>query len=515
MHGLPGALGVASTFPFVGRTAELERLRTLLPRAEGESGRVVLLGGEAGSGKSRLVREFAASAAEDGTLVLYGACDAVLRTPYGPFAEALDQLVRALEPDELREALGASGGELTRLLPDLGARAGGLAPAPDADPDTQRHRLHTAVAELLAGASRHHPALVVLEDLHWADGATLLLLRHLARAGGAPVLLVATFRDTEADVPAGLAETLADLRRHEVVRLRLPGLSDDEVAEFVQRAGGDGAARARAPAPRAHGGQRLPDVRALAGAARDGCGGARGRRDPRPPRAGRAGQPGERPRGRPGSGWPGSTPRTTDLLELAATAGTEVELDLVRRAAGLGDAELLRALDEAYASGMIDQVPGHGRVWRFGHELVRRALYDRLSGPRRAELHLRVGEALEAGDGRSGRALADLAHHFAAAAPFGPADRAVEYNLLAARAAGEALAFDEAAARLADRDRARRRRPRRGLPRARPGEPPRGRVARRARGVPARGRRSPASAATRSCSPTPRSATRRPAGGRA
>ena len=107
MHGLPGALGMTSAFPFVGRSAELERLRALLPRAEGEAGRVVLLGGEAGSGKSRLVREFAAGAAEDGTLVLYGACDAVLHTPYGPFVEALDQLVRALGP-ELPAALGAS-----------------------------------------------------------------------------------------------------------------------------------------------------------------------------------------------------------------------------------------------------------------------------------------------------------------------------------------------------------------------------------------------------------------------
>ena len=89
MHGLPGALGVTSTFPFVGRSAELDRLRTLLPRADGERSRVVVLGGEAGSGKSRLVRELAAGAAADGVRVLYGACDSVLRTPYGPLSYSL------------------------------------------------------------------------------------------------------------------------------------------------------------------------------------------------------------------------------------------------------------------------------------------------------------------------------------------------------------------------------------------------------------------------------------------
>ena len=141
-------------------------------------------------------------------------------------------------------------------------------------------------------------------------------------------------------------------------------------------------------------------------------------------------------------------PRTTDLLELAATAGTEFDLDVVRRAAGLADAELLAALDEAVRSGIIDEVPSRGLSCRFAHELVRRALYDRLSRPRRAELHLRVAEALEAGEARSGRALVDLAHHFALAAPFGPADRTAEYNVLAARAAGAALAFDEAAEHL-------------------------------------------------------------------
>src|SRR4051794_1347422 len=240
MLDLPGPLRPTSTFPFVGRSAELKTLRTLLPRGHGEGRRVVLLGGEPGSGKSRLVRELAAEAAGDGVLVLYGGCDAVVRTPYGPFVEALDHLVRATDPDEVRAAVGAAGGELRRLLPDLPARVGGFSAPVRADPDTERHRLHTAVADLLTGIGRRRPVLLVLEDGHWADAPTLLLLRYLARAAAdARLLLLATFRDAEADVPGTLSEALADLRRTDaVVRMRLGGLSSDEVTEFVRRAAG-------------------------------------------------------------------------------------------------------------------------------------------------------------------------------------------------------------------------------------------------------------------------------------
>src|SRR6266702_3875644 len=106
MDDLPASLAPVSAFPFVGRSAELEKLRTLMPSAAGEGRRVALLAGEPGSGKSRLVREFAREAAGDGALVLYGACDAVVRTPYGPFVEALDHLARVTDPQELRPALG-------------------------------------------------------------------------------------------------------------------------------------------------------------------------------------------------------------------------------------------------------------------------------------------------------------------------------------------------------------------------------------------------------------------------
>ena len=453
MDDLPGSLRLAPRFPFVGRAVELEALRTLMPSAQREGRRIALLGGEPGSGKSRLVREFATEAAGDGAVVLYGACDAVVRTPYGPFVEALDHLGRRTDPAELRDALGTSGGELTRLLPDLETRVGDLPASVKADPDTERHRLHTAVIDLLAGIGRRRPVLLILEDGHWADVPTLLLLRHLARAGGdARLLLVATFRDTEADVPEALSETLADLRRSDdVIRMRLAGLSDEEVTEFVSRAA------------RGDLGAGLPE---LAGAISNLTGGNpflvcelwRALVETRvlELRAGtiRVTRP-VTELGTPESVREVVSERlsrlaagTTDLLELAATAGPEFELDMLRRAGGLEEPALLAALDEAVRSAIIEELPAPGLAYRFTHELVRRALYDRLSGVRRAELHLRVGEALEGAKGRSGRTLADLAHHFAAAAPFGGGGRGVEYNLLAARAATGALDFDQAAERL-------------------------------------------------------------------
>lgn len=137
-------------------------------------------------------------------------------------------------------------------------------------------------------------------------------------------------------------------------------------------------------------------------------------------------------------------PRTTAVLELAATIGPDFELEAVRRAAGLAERELLAALEEAVGSGMVEELPAPRLACRFTHELVRRAVYDRLSRARRAELHLRVGEAL-ADAGAPERALA---HHFSVAAPLGGSARAIRYNVSAARAASAVLAFDEAASRL-------------------------------------------------------------------
>src|SRR3954468_480451 len=123
---LPGPLRLAPSLPFAGRSRELALLRTLVPHGESDSLRFALIGGEAGSGKSRLVREFAHEAAEGGTLILYGACDAVVQRPYPPFLEALHPLGRTVRPPALRSELGTGAGELTRLLPDLAHHLGAL-----------------------------------------------------------------------------------------------------------------------------------------------------------------------------------------------------------------------------------------------------------------------------------------------------------------------------------------------------------------------------------------------------
>jgi DNA-binding CsgD family transcriptional regulator/tetratricopeptide (TPR) repeat protein len=442
---LPGPLRLSPTFAFAGRAHELATLRALLPRTVGESRRAALVAGEPGSGKSRLVRELAGALAKEGAIVLYGDCDGVVGSPYGPFAAALEHLVRHANPHTLREHIGAGGPDLARLLPDLETRVGGLRGARSADADTERHRLHAAVTTLLVGLSSESPLLLVLEDLHWADASTLQLVRHLVRSGTeARLLLVATYRDAEADVPAELADALVDVYRTEgVIRLRLGGLSTDEIAEFVrlttsvEPTPGLTTAVAELTGGNAFLVTELWRDLVASGAIEVG---AHAVRLARP--AAELGAPTtvrevvSQRRSR-------LSPDSNELLALAAVAGAEFELDTVRRAADMTEASLLDAVDEAVRSGLLLEAPGRRLAYRFVHELVRRAVTDRLPAPRKAEIHLRVAEALVAqGDGRA--RLSALAYHFAEASPVGGVERAVEYNLLAAESAVRAVAFDEA-----------------------------------------------------------------------
>src|SRR5262245_19617378 len=441
---LPGPLRLSPTFAFAGRAHELATLRVLLPRTAGEGRRAALVAGEPGSGKSRLVRELAASLAGEGAIVLYGDCDGVVGSPYGPFASALGHLLRDGDPHVLGASIATGSPELARLLPGL-ATSGELPGPWAADADTERHRLHGAVTDLLVGLGAESPVLLVLEDIHWADASTLQLVRHLVRSGAAArMLLVATYRDSESDAPSDLADALVDVSRTEgVVRLRLGGLSAVEVAEFVRLT-----TRAEAAPDLTEAIHELTGGNALlvtelwrelvtSGAIEVGTHTVRLARP-----AADLGAP-TTVREVVSHRLSQLSPEANDLLALAAVAGFEFELDTVRRAAVVPEQSLLDAVDETVRDGLLLEAPGRVLAYRFVHELVRRAVTDRLPAARRAEIHLRVAEALEAqGDGPS--RLPALAHHFTAASPIGGPERAVRYNLLAAESAVRAVAFDEA-----------------------------------------------------------------------
>ncbi len=170
--------------------------------------------------------------------MLFGTCDEELALPYQPWVHALDHLLRSL-PGFGRPIISDRDlGDLLVLLPQLERLLPGLLRPAPADPETERYLLFSAVDRVLASSARHTPLLVLLDDVHWAGRQTLELLRHLVRSGSASgLMIIATFRDSAAELSDPLAEALVDLQRSESVsRIRLGGLDTASVEQFVSAA---------------------------------------------------------------------------------------------------------------------------------------------------------------------------------------------------------------------------------------------------------------------------------------
>ncbi len=216
----------------VGRDAEMERLGAALTRAAGGQGALLFLAGEPGIGKTRLALEAADLARTRGFLVLQGRAYAPESAlAYAPLLDAFGPYVRAL--DEPRRAALVDG------LPDLGHLFGGLRlppPEPLGDPALEKTRLFEAVARLLQRLAAGAPILLVLDDLHWADRASLELLHYLVRGLAAQrVLVLATCRDGEMDTEPALRPLLRSLRRTGLLAdVAVPRLQPDAVAALVR-----------------------------------------------------------------------------------------------------------------------------------------------------------------------------------------------------------------------------------------------------------------------------------------
>ncbi|MEW6471248.1 MAG: AAA family ATPase [Actinomycetota bacterium] len=429
---MSGAAGAGVEAPFVGRSREFDAVETALGAAVRGEGPGVLVIGEAGVGKTRLVAELAATARREGMLrvVWSSVPEPAAARPHGHWAQVLRSLAASFERRVLVEELAGAAEELTRLVPDLRSGLEFVAPG-DPEGDDPRFRMYDAVASFLRRAAAREPIAIVLDDLHAADLGTLRLLRFLAgETRDDAIALVGTARDPDTEaLPAEVAGALVELART-LPALHLGGLDRPAVESLMaQILGADTAAELAADIHHRSGGNPLfvaELARLLAADAR--------RLDHRTLPATIRAVIERRLAPVP--------PDALEVLRAAAVVGEEFAVPLVERAAGKTRPEILAAVDAAARAHLV--VERGSLRFGFTHALIRDALYDQLALPVRAQAHRVVAEALEASGGTE-PPLAELAHHFLAGSPAVEDGKAALYAERAGQRAAEQFAYEDAA----------------------------------------------------------------------
>ena len=433
----------AATPPLEGRTSDLALLHGALTKAAAGHGRMVLLAGEPGIGKTRLAEEFVARATAAGAAVAWGGSNEGEGAPaFWPWIQVLRAVLAQDDPPA--ESEGGWRRTLAPLVPET-VTAPDAPDAPDApapppppplDAESARFRLHQAVVDGLASASRHRPLVVVLDDLHWADAGSLALCEFVAaRLHGTRLLVVGTYRPGELSAGHPLGATLGALARQpDLERINLGGLTVDDVGRFVARGWDVEPSEALTAAlhARTEGNpfflielvrllvseKKLGQAEAVAAAhVPAGVRDVLRRRMARLPEA------------------------TNALLRVAAVIGRRFDLGVLSAATDYDEDRTLEAVEAALLAGVVVEDPAAVGRYEFAHTLVRQALYDDLSAVRRARLHARVGGALE-GLSRVEARVSALADHFFLAAPAVGPGKAVAYALEAAAAAQVRLAYE-------------------------------------------------------------------------
>ena len=413
---------------FVGREGALASLERAV--GEGQAGRVriALIEGEPGIGKTGLVHELTTRAQDAGVHACWGRCHDDEGAPaLWPWVQILHDL--GLDQQELPARLRAV---LATLLPELGAPA-----EAEMMPDAARFRLYDAIREAIALSAKRRPTIAVLDDLQWADLSTLRLLRFLAvELRDVPVIIVATFRDTEDMTKGDLGDTLADIvRQPHVERLRLTGLREHDVANLLRATtdltGDDVVAVAASLHRRTNGNPffitELVRLMQSEGSLNSGVVTAdvpAAVSDVIRRRIGRL------------------PDDLQTMLGVAAVIGRQFDLDVLAQACGLDADRTLEALEAALATRVLVQSnPGQ---YEFTHALVTETLYSDVASARRVRLHGRVAAAIES------TWTADLEPHYHELAyhytngPTADSREALRYARLAAEQASERLAYDEA-----------------------------------------------------------------------
>ena len=429
-RGSPGSL--------VGRADELARLDALLRKTRAGSGRVVIVSGEPGIGKTRLAEAAQAAAAALGYRTGWGRCEEEgSPRPLWPWTQALREVLgrTAADPHAAYE-IGDQRADLAPLFPELTGRADldGIA-----DADSAVFRLADATGTLLARLALASPVLIVLDDLQWADADTLHLLRRLAPAIRAwPVVLLVTVRDTEADIGPAVSTTLAALARLDPVRLRPSRLDVRAVATYLREDHDstltDETAKAVHERTEGNPFYVVELVRLLRDEGRLGDATAPadlnvpdGVRDVVRRRLAQLPEP------------------VATLLRTAATAGHDFSMDVVEAASGIDAESTVDALEQALLAGLVVARGTSSDRYHFAHALVRDAIYEHTTMPQRARQHRQIAQAIERlRADRLELYSAELAHHYGRAGP-SHARATWRYAIRAAELAEQLPAYEEAA----------------------------------------------------------------------
>jgi len=432
--------------PFVGRQSEREELRRYFEQAVRGQGGLVLISGEPGVGKSRLAEQIAAEAREREVLALTGHCYEMESLPYAPFVEVLDGAARGMDKLSLQAALGDAAPEVARMLPALRKLFPDTAAPLDLPPEQERHYLFNNVLDFLERASQDKPLILIIEDLHWADDSTLLLLQHLAqRADRMRVLVVATYRDIELEGHFPLLRALEALVSQRLARqISLKCLSPAIVETMLR-------ALAGRPPP-----QQLLQIMLSE----------------------TEGNPffveevfkhllEEKKLVDDGGSWRAEViaseldvPESVRLvigrrlqhlsedchrlLTTAAVIGYNFTFDVLTLVSEMDTNRALDCIDEAERAHLIVSGETDGRLV-FSHELIRQTLLSDVSGARRQTLHLRVAEVMERAQSSAQQEMAaDLSYHLSQAGDAADPRKRSRYLLLAGDRALSTAAFEEA-----------------------------------------------------------------------
>ena len=429
---------------FVGREKEMDELRAGLEDALSGRGRLLMLVGEPGIGKTRTSEEFATYAGLRNAQVLWGRCYEGEGAPaYWPWVQVVRSYVHDRDPKELMSEMGPGAADIAQVVSEVRERLPGLPTPPALEPEQARFRLFDSITTFLKNASNGQPVVLILDDLHWADKPSLLLLQFLARElRGARLMVLATYRDVELRRQHPLSQTLAELSREGLSqRILLRGLTERDVARFIEITAGIEPPEALVEAVYretegnpffvnevvrllvADGRLERPDeVKSWSVTIPQGVREVVGRR------------------------LDHLSEECNGVLTVASVIGREFGLDALERVSDVTGDRLLEALEAAVGARVVAEAPGALGHYSFTHALIRETLYEELGTTRRVRLHRQIGEVLETlhGDNLEPH-LAELAHHFSEGAQAGDVDKAIDYATRAGERALSLTAYEEAA----------------------------------------------------------------------